>query len=55
VATTGSWNAADARVSTYRLVGPQYFNFFAYVMAGFGLLFIGVAVLYREQDHVRAD
>jgi POT family proton-dependent oligopeptide transporter len=55
VTTTGTWNAADARVSTYRLVGPQYFNFFAYAMAGFGLLFIGVALLYREQDHVRAD
>ncbi len=55
VATTGSWNAASGVVSTYRLVGPQYFNFFAYVMAGFGVLFIGVAVLYRGQDHVRAD
>ncbi len=55
VVTTGSWNAADGVVSTYKLVGPQYFNFFAYVMAGFGVLFIGVAVLYRGQDHVRAD
>ena len=55
VVTTGSWNAAGGVVSTYRLVGPQYFNFFAYVMAGFGVLFIGVAVLYRGQDHVRAD
>ena len=53
--TTGSWNAADGVVSTYKLVGPQYFNFFAYLMAGFGVLFIGVAVLYRGQDHVRAD
>ncbi len=55
VVTTGEWNAAGAGVSTYKLVGPQYFNFFAYVMAGFGVLFIGVAMLYREQDHVRAD
>lgn len=55
VATTGTWNSADAEVSTYRLVGPQYFNFFAYVMAGLGILFVGVAMLYREQDHVRAD
>jgi POT family proton-dependent oligopeptide transporter len=55
VVTTGSWNALGGDVSTYRLVGPQYFNFFAYVMTGFGLLFIGVAMLYREQDHVRAD
>ncbi|HMI36837.1 MAG TPA: hypothetical protein VK505_04350, partial [Steroidobacteraceae bacterium] len=55
VVTTGSWNPTGGVVSTYRLVGPQYFNFFAYVMAGFGVLFIGVAVLYRGQDHVRAD
>ena len=54
VATSGIWNSGAARVSTYKLVGPQYFNFFAYVMAGFGVLFIGVAVLYRAQDHVRA-
>ena len=55
VVTTGSWNAAAASVSTYKLVGPQYFNFFAYVMAGFGVLFVGVAMLYRGQDHVRKD
>ena len=55
VVTTGEWNAAESGVSTYKLVGPQYFNFFAYVMAGFGVLFIGVAMLYRERDHVRAD
>ena len=55
VATTGEWNRASGGVSTYKLVGPQYFNFFAYVMAAFGVLFIGVAMVYREQDHVRAD
>ena len=55
VATTGTWNSAGAGVSTYKLVGPQYFNFFAYLMAAFGVVFIGVAMLYREQDHVRAD
>ena len=54
VATSGTWNSAGADVSTYRLVGPQYFNFFAYLMAAFGVVFIGVAMLYREQDHVRA-
>ena len=54
VATSGTWNAASADVSTYKLVGPQYFNFFAYLMAAFGVVFIGVAMLYREQDHVRA-
>ena len=55
VATTGSWNTGRAGVSTYTLVGPQYFKFFAYLMTGFGLVFIVVAILYRGQDHVRAD
>ncbi len=55
VSTTGSWNTAGGVVSTYRLVGPQYFIFFASMMAGLGVVFIGVAMLYREQVHVRAD
>jgi hypothetical protein len=36
-------------------VGPQYFNFFAYLMAGTGVLFIFAAMLYRERTYVRAD
>jgi proton-dependent oligopeptide transporter, POT family len=55
VATSGTWNSAGGAVSTYKLVGPQYFNFFAYWMAAFGVLFIGVAMLYREQVYVRSD
>ena len=55
VVTTGEWDGRHAEVSTYRLVGPEYFNFFAYVMAAMGIVFIFVALLYREQDHVRAD
>ena len=55
VVTSGTWNKSGGGVSTYKLVGPQYFNFFAYWMAAFGVVFIGVAMLYREQDHVRAD
>jgi POT family proton-dependent oligopeptide transporter len=55
VVTSGSWDAGHAEVSTYNLVGPQYFNFFAYLMTGFGLVFIVVAMLYRGEDHVRAD
>ena len=55
VATTGAWNSAGADVSTYSLVGPQYFNFFAYVMTGVAVVFILVAVIIREQDHVRSD
>ena len=55
VVSSGSWNQAGGGVSTYALVGPQYFNFFAYWMGAFAVVFIGVAKLYREQDHVRAD
>jgi len=55
VVTSGSWNTGNAGVSTYNLVGPQYFNFFAWLMTGFGLVFIVVAMLYRGEDHVRAD
>jgi proton-dependent oligopeptide transporter, POT family len=55
VATSGDWNRAGASVSTYKLVGPQYFNFFAFWMAAFAVVFIGVAMLYREQVYVRSD
>jgi len=55
VMTTGEWNAPGAVVSTYRLVGPEYFNFFAYMMAAMGVIFIGVARVFREQTHVRVD
>jgi len=55
IASAGSFDAPNAEVSTYRLVGPEYFNFFALVMAGVGVLFILVAMLYREQTHLRAE
>ena len=42
-------------MSTYKLVGPQYFNFFAMVMAGVGVLFIVVAMLYKEKTHLRDE
>jgi proton-dependent oligopeptide transporter, POT family len=54
-ASTGTWDAGHGQVSTYRLVGPQYFNFFAYGIGGFALLFILVAMLYRERTYVRTD
>ena len=44
-----------ANVTTYKLVGPQYFNFFAIVMAAVGVLFILVAALYKERNHLRED
>ena len=53
IASTGTFDGSKATVTTYRLVGPEYFNFFAMVMAGVGVLFILVAMLYKEQSHVR--
>jgi POT family proton-dependent oligopeptide transporter len=55
VVTIGEWDATHAEVSTYRLVGPEYFNFFAWVMTGMGVVFIFVAMAYRERSFVRAD
>jgi POT family proton-dependent oligopeptide transporter len=55
VATTGQWDAQHAEVSTYKLVGPEYFNFFAYAMVAMGVVFIFVAMAYRERSYVRSD
>jgi proton-dependent oligopeptide transporter, POT family len=54
-ASTGTWDGQGGQVSTYKLVGPQYFNFFAYGMGGFAVLFILVAMFYRERTYVRTD
>jgi proton-dependent oligopeptide transporter, POT family len=53
--STGVWDAGHGQVSTYKLVGPQYFNFFAYGVGGFAVLFIFVAMIYRERSYVRTD
>jgi POT family proton-dependent oligopeptide transporter len=53
VATTGTFNAEKGKVSTYWLVGPMYFLFFIGVMLFFGVIFIFVAMMYKEQTHVR--
>jgi POT family proton-dependent oligopeptide transporter len=55
LASTGSFDAKKAEVTTYKLVGPEYFNFFAALMSFVGLIFIVVAVFYKEQAHVRTD
>jgi POT family proton-dependent oligopeptide transporter len=55
VASAGRFDAASAKVSTYKLVGPQYFNFFALIMACVAVLFVFVAVLYREKTHLREE
>jgi len=55
VATTGEFKHATAEVSTYKLVGPVYFLFFAALGGGAAVLFIFVAGFYRERTYVRAD
>lgn len=53
LASSGEYRAASARVSTYTLVGPMYFLFFAGVMGAGGLIYIPVAMRYRERSFVR--
>ena len=55
IVSQGSFDAVKAEVSTYRLVGPGYFNFFAFAMFGVALVFIPFAMMYREKTHVRQD
>ncbi|HEX8952433.1 MAG TPA: hypothetical protein VF945_11340, partial [Polyangia bacterium] len=55
VVSSGRFDATHASVSTYRLVGPQYFQFFAMVMTGMGVLFIFFAARYRERTHLRDE
>lgn len=55
VPTSGAYAAAESKVSTYKLVGPQYFNFFAGLMTIVGLLFIVVAIFYKEKTHLRDE
>jgi hypothetical protein len=53
VSTRGRFDAAAARVSTYALVGADYFLFFAAMMTVAAVLFIFVARKYREHSYVR--
>jgi POT family proton-dependent oligopeptide transporter len=55
LASRGSFDVANASVSTYALVGPAYFLFFAKLMAVVAVLFIIVARFYRERTYVRAE
>jgi POT family proton-dependent oligopeptide transporter len=55
VSTEGTFSAATAKVTTYKLVGPQYFNFFALMMAIAGVIFIPVAARYKGESHVRRE
>ncbi|MDM4771564.1 MFS transporter [Solimonas sp. SE-A11] len=54
VAASGDFKAGSS-VSTYKLVGPQFFMFFCYLMLGTGILWIFVATRVKEQTFVRQD
>ncbi len=51
--TTGSYSGGA--VSTYRLVGAAYFQFFVGVMMLMGVVYVLVAMRYRERSYVRED
>jgi len=53
VVSAGSMDAATAEVSTYALVGPMYFLFFAAMMAAVAVLYIFFAVQSKERTYVR--
>jgi POT family proton-dependent oligopeptide transporter len=54
IATQGRFKP-QSEVSTYYLVGPNYFYFFVAVMTVIGIVYIFVAMAVKEQTFVRAD
>jgi POT family proton-dependent oligopeptide transporter len=46
---------AQAHASTYKLVGPGYFRFFAGLMAAVAVIFVFVATRVQERTHLRGD
>jgi POT family proton-dependent oligopeptide transporter len=55
IESNGRFTAEKAELSTYKLVGPEYFDFFAAMMACMAVVFVLVAVRYKEKTHVRQD
>lgn len=53
VASNGVYDLSKGDVSTYTLVGPMYFLFFAALMGIGSVLFIFVAMASKERDFVR--
>jgi POT family proton-dependent oligopeptide transporter len=53
VVSSGQFDAAHAQVTTYKLVGPNYFLFFAGMGGAIAVLFVFVAGFYRERTYVR--
>lgn len=55
IVSRGSFDAAKAKVSTYALVGPGYFTFFAAIMGAVAVLFVFIATIVPEVTYVRAE
>jgi POT family proton-dependent oligopeptide transporter len=53
VASSGAFKPAQSEVSTYALVGPYYFLFFAAAAGGVACVFVFVAMAYKEKVYVR--
>src|ERR1700733_14189359 len=53
VVSSGEFKPALAEVTTYKLVGPNYFLFFAGMGGVVAVLFVFVAGFYRERTYVR--
>jgi POT family proton-dependent oligopeptide transporter len=53
VVSSGAFKPALAEVTTYKLVGPMYFLFFAGLGGVVAVLFVFVAGFYRERTYVR--
>jgi proton-dependent oligopeptide transporter, POT family len=53
VVSSGAFDLNKGQVSTYKLVGPQYFLFFAALMAGMGVLYVFYALWFKEKVFVR--
>lgn len=45
----------ESKVTTYKLNGASYFNFFAYLMGGTALLFIVVAFRFKEKAYIQGS
>lgn len=55
IVSEGAFDARQGEVSTYALVGPMYFLFFAALMGGIAVLFIVFAMRLKERTYVRED
>lgn len=55
IASSGTYDLAKGGVSTYALVGPMYFLFFTALMCAGAVLYIFVAMRFRETTFVRED